>query len=498
MNTTDDSSRPILGSVVIPCLSGDLPELDRIFTLWSRQAFRPNRNAPPPTLLIVFNNADDDTLDQAKEFFVSHSELSKSFSGVQAMSADLTGDADLYVRKEPRLMGRFGNKAGPNFLFQKAMHFAAHFGDYTLQIELDCLPVGPGWIDQTLDVIERNRGGWVIGSPYLGKMDLDPRVQFHLNGNALYKAGDPQFLTFLDDVWIARILEHAPTYPHLAYDCWWAFEMSHADASSRNISWQLWQRYDSFFRNDPFIVNLRVAFDDIAEFFKVHDERATLSAPPIFFHGRAIQDLIRMLCAEPEQELRPFIESLPELKKEPSVADSRKIHDGLAAPKVGQLPPQDRTTTLVLSKGFDRIEGPGQFFDRTRFVRMSEPQCEVIPTQVADKMTLHFRIDARIAGAGNGIPDFILSQNGVPIEHRKAVDEKSKTGTLEIDGGAFELGQPVSIAYEAVISGETGDSDRGLVLFETDLIFELPGSDAPVINPEAPALLASSTGKGAE
>lgn len=355
--------------------------MERVFRLWSRDRFAPRHKAPPPALIIVVNNGDDELLEQFSALYKTKPRLARHFSELVTVSADLTGDADLYVRKEPKAKGRYGNKAGPNFLFQKAMHFAAPYGDYALQIELDCLPTGPAWIDRTLDVIQRNKGAWVIGSAYVGKVNLDPQVQFHLNGNAIYKAGDPNFIDFLDNIWIRRILDHLEENPNLAYDCWWAYEMDRASSAERNDSWRLWQKYDRLFRNDSFLVNLRVGTENLSDFLKIHDRFAKISSPPVFYHGQAITEVINELCNDPNQDLSSFLRN----------------------PGRSLTPPKG-PARLILHQGFHPVSRSGHGPGGCRTVWTSGQQTEITPLHLSGDLVLPFRIEPKFAIARNGPP----------------------------------------------------------------------------------------------
>lgn len=453
MTANPDTNGPVLGTVVIPCTARDLLAIERIFRLWSRAGFAPARSAPPPVLMIVVNMADDALLDDIRALYHAHPRLARHFRDMVAVSAGLTGDADLYVRKQPKPMGRYGNKAGPNFMFQKAMHFAAPYGGYALQIELDCLPIGSAWIDRTLEVIARNQGAWVIGSAYAGKVKLDPKVQFHLNGNAIYKAGDPRFITFLDEIWIRRILDHIEEDPNLAYDCWWAFEMSRASSAERNVSWKLWQRYDRMFRNDPFLVNLRVGYEDIGDFLSAYDHFAGLrAAPPVFFHGQAIGQLIEQLCLAPERDLLEVIAS-------PPVAVT-----------------SSDTTRVILGKGFHPLAHLRHGPDGCRSVWTSAEQTEFIPAILPGDLCLPFRMEPRFRSSNTGLPDFTLVQEERPVSHKVRVSPDGGTGYLEVPRQEIELGVKLGLRCQNPLKQERSGAKRrlGVLFYEQGVIFETP------------------------
>lgn len=440
--------------------------LRQVLTLWNRPSFRPLKSGRKPALVVVFNNADTALLDETRALSDAFPDLAKSFSRFEVFSAGLTGDADLYARNETESKGAFGNKAGPNFLFQKTMHAVAGYGDYTLQIELDCLPVRPGWIDEANAVVARNAGAWVIGSTYPGDVTLDRRVQFHFNGNAIYKAGDPAFRTFLDEVWIARILHHIRLNPNLAYDCWWAFEMSRANAMIKNDAWRLWQTYDPFFHNDPFLVNLTVGIDHVAQFFEIHDEIKARRAAPIFFHGKAIQTLIEKLQeAPPNQRLRQFVkewtDGLPPASDGTAPARS--------APLANAAPPP----AMHLLKGFNNIEGPVERYGPTRFAWSKARQVEVLAENLNGPLSLRFRIEPKFGDGEKPLPDLKVSQGGKGVPHKLRLSDDKDFGFLDIPRKHITEDQPLVIEMTAPIHKEPGPNarDLGILFFEDKMRF---------------------------
>jgi hypothetical protein len=291
-----------LRCVAIPLRADDVePKLAPLFALWDDDRFLPRLDprAPLPQLLVVVNKAGPDLLERIAAMFHARPRLAQCFAGIAAHSAGLEGDRDLYARDATRAVGAFGNKAGPNFLFQATMVLAGRHGGWVLQIETDCLPVQAGWLDATQQVIDGGSRAWVIGSVFAGGPGLDPSIRTHLNGNALYKAGDPAFQTFLSEVWIASILEQVGTRPYLAYDFWWALETDDADSRTGNASWRRFQTYDSFFRNDPFVVNLLAEAPQARNFVQVFDRFAALGRMPVFFHGPAMNTLLPQLLEHP-------------------------------------------------------------------------------------------------------------------------------------------------------------------------------------------------------
>ena len=205
-------------------------------------------------------------------------------------------------------MGKYGNKAGPNFLFQKTLNTASEYGGFSLQIELDCFPSSGGWLDRSNKLVDGSNGTWVIGSKYAGSFGLHVSVLNHLNGNALYNVGNPDFIKFLNEIWIPRTIHLTDIVPYLAYDCWWAYELNSADSFHGNYSWQLVQTYDSFFKNEPFIVNLLPAESTAFRFFEMYKLFNSLNKTPIFFHSSTIRPLVEKILKTPDTTLIDLLE----------------------------------------------------------------------------------------------------------------------------------------------------------------------------------------------
>ncbi len=313
------SPRPArLNCVALPILARDITRaLPEVLALWADARFYPvlTPDTPRPHLMIVVNQANPDQLAQIQTLFQAFSQLSAAFSGVSAHSADLAGARDIYAPDGPAgpdEAARFGRKAGPNFLFQRliglaAPHCAPH-GGFVLQLELDCLPVGPGWVEATGAVINDHPRAWVIGSLYAGQGLLGPDAGSHLNGNALYRAGDSDFQAFFKDIWMPRLLHQIGARPDLAYDWWWAVERFEADARANNLSWRLFQTYDHFFHNDPCIVNLAVPQTQVQAYRRIFDRVSKLGPAPVFLHGPAMVPVRRALLQQSDCDIFAVID----------------------------------------------------------------------------------------------------------------------------------------------------------------------------------------------
>lgn len=307
-------------AIVVPCLASDLPILNFIFQMWGTPQFAPSLTGRKVRLLLVFNRLDPETRRSVLEMWHANPTLSHYFDELQVESADLIGDRDLYVKNRNRdVKGAFGNIAGPNFLFQSSMNYAARFGGYVFQMEVDCFPLTQGWLEELDRVIGRAGGAWVIGTMYNGNFRINNPVRMHLNGNALYKTGDPKFIAFLNSIWIPRLLDLAKELPNLAYDSWWALEIerSKTDDLSPDSSWNLVRCYNSFFYNDPFIINL-LKSDPLEERFgESYRFYESTGKPPVFLHYAHCKALAERVLAGEAESLRDLLLPSPKISDDP-------------------------------------------------------------------------------------------------------------------------------------------------------------------------------------
>ena len=115
MNESPDMIR----TVAIPCLSGDLENFRFLLECWSYPDFFPTAEIQgrTRTLMVVLNNADSETCARFRDVADDFPALKEVFPQVEVHSAGLEGDCDLYVKDSNVAVGKYGNKAGPNFLF---------------------------------------------------------------------------------------------------------------------------------------------------------------------------------------------------------------------------------------------------------------------------------------------------------------------------------------------------------------------------------------------
>lgn len=213
-----------LAAVAVPTNRHEIGAILDNFRLWADPGHAPWRSPPPPearpVLCFVFNNdTDSDRHEPRLRAAFQAAGMERFFSGPEIRYLDLRGERDRYERDYSRDPGAEGFKAGPNNQFFGLIEQVAEFGLHVFQMETDCAPLRAGWLED-LDAAVRAAGPfWILGSRYHGEHPLEPAYRRHLNGNAVYAAGDDGFRAFVRDWqgWTRRLV--AEVDPRLAYDC---------------------------------------------------------------------------------------------------------------------------------------------------------------------------------------------------------------------------------------------------------------------------------------
>lgn len=209
-------------AVVVPACAGELPQLVRNLLLWSIPDFFPfEEELPRPvTLHVVWNDSPDPRRDRLIEVALETAGLSRSFSGVASHYCRLPPEEDHYDR-DPRSgpVSELGFYPGPNRMFFDLLDSVGPGYESIFLMETDCFPLRRGWIDELLVLSEKLPEAWVIGSRYCGIERLPTSKRNHLNGNAIYRTGSPEFREFSREIWKGMLARYAASRePRVAYD----------------------------------------------------------------------------------------------------------------------------------------------------------------------------------------------------------------------------------------------------------------------------------------
>lgn len=294
-------SETTLGSVMVPCHQGEIPVILANFELWNRVEFSPAERETAgrkPALVFVFNN-DSARPEQGRitaAFLASG--MKRFFSGVCFEYLDLEGERDAYIRDYTKPVGDQGFKAGPNNQFFASIRRIAKYGRYTFLMESDCLPIRRGWLTRLHRLVDASEPFWVMSSAYRGQQHLSKDFVRHLNGNAVYAAGDHDFQKFVTDFWehhTWRLIRDKDK--RLAYDCILEIMFSQ-DQIREPAVMNTWKQTAHRFRYCDFLQNIS-GNADIANTDESLISELRLKSPDTYIlHNRTVHNIVLRHMAE--------------------------------------------------------------------------------------------------------------------------------------------------------------------------------------------------------
>ncbi|MEM0986195.1 MAG: hypothetical protein AAGJ32_08115 [Pseudomonadota bacterium] len=258
-----------IGAIAVPTTVFEVDDICRNIALWDMPAYHPfldKRDYGSADLVFIFSQAPgEDVKARILEAWDATTYLKAMFAGGKPkfLSVDLSEEDDTYQREYVQAHGAAGFKSGPNLQFFASMAaLGDRYQDFVFYMETDCAPVRAGWLEALDQVAKGDTESWVIGSPYLGQSKIDKRFFMHLNGNALYRVGDPAFQAFLAGQWKPLLMDVIATRdPRTAYDCVLSREWSRADSHAQDDAWRSYQTYGRRFRASGSVINLSGAAD---------------------------------------------------------------------------------------------------------------------------------------------------------------------------------------------------------------------------------------------
>jgi hypothetical protein len=214
-----------LSAIVCPLIPRELDLAIRNFATWDAD-LPPGPPFPvheKPRFIFSFNCAPDPSIEQRlRDAFEAAPRVRDAFAAMEVRFLDLPPEKDKYIRKPTGPAPKYGYKSGPNWMFYETMKALRGEARFVFLMETDCVPLVPNWLRRLTRTCQRHEDAWVLGAHYSGASPLLWRVARHINGNALYQVGDPEFWTFLDKIlwpWMLDYIEKDD--PDLAYDCAW-------------------------------------------------------------------------------------------------------------------------------------------------------------------------------------------------------------------------------------------------------------------------------------
>ena len=240
-------------AVCVPLVTWELPEALLSHRWWDREML-PSclKQEPSFDLVYVLPGERCEKFEETLEKSFREHRLMRFFSAVRFVYAGLEPEKNFYIREsEIRPVNEFGLKSGPNYQFFCTFEEVGVNYRAILLMEVDCVAIRSGWLDQAVDELARESEAWVIGSRYHGPRLPHPLTD-HLNGNAIYRSGSRCFQDFFSKIWrpatenITRFQQ-----PNMAFDCALVQYFSNNDS----------EVYDNHFVTSHFCANMAPALN---------------------------------------------------------------------------------------------------------------------------------------------------------------------------------------------------------------------------------------------
>lgn len=352
-------NEPGLGVVVVPLTPGEHEQLIDNIWLWSQPAFAPflgRRPSKVPDLFFVCNNAKAAAIEPTvRAALEATPHLRTCFSQVRFINLNLSGDRDLYLRENSGRAAEFGWRAGPNHLFFGALEALKNHWGHALFMETDCVPIHAGWLDKLNDLLASDEEPWVIGSIYRGSDPLGPREKRHINGNAMYATGDPEFQDFVDTIWRPKLEMMVKDRPELAFDCVLEalYDQANAMAGDNDDLWKTLRRSSHKFRYTEAIVNLTSAKRGPHKLVQQITEAVTTSPNACIVHSRMLANYVTALRrSETPRNLKAILELM---RAEPPDSMEVSMPDALPGQTLGALRSPPWTIGRIVRGGARRL-----------------------------------------------------------------------------------------------------------------------------------------------
>lgn len=210
-----------IGAVAVPLTPREWRRQIENLSLWLDPKLRPSLGSghQATVLHLFFSGLTDNALERdLREAISAISELQEYFAEVRITFLGIPAEIDHYVRStagsdEPC------TKSGPNVFFLATMAHCKEY-EYVLHAETDCLPVRAGWLDAADGEIDRaGTQAWIIGPAYFHASQLHSAYRLHINGNAIYQTGDPDFQQFLQSTFFEALTHLIRSgFRDMAYD----------------------------------------------------------------------------------------------------------------------------------------------------------------------------------------------------------------------------------------------------------------------------------------
>lgn len=293
-----------LGAIIVPTTIGEIDKIENNLTLWDSALFSPSlrfwEEEIKPDLIFVFSSKKNlNVSDKMKDIFLRKKSLRKFFKKINVLFLEMDASLDYYEKNYAKKISGNGYKSGPNEQFFKTMNIFSGYSGFVFYMESDCLPIRAGWLDRVYDIAASDEYSWVVGSYYRGCEKIDNRFARHLNGNALYKVGDHEFINFVNKFWkfnLDNIIKKRDK--RLAYDCLISYIFSDIEPSAESgvgkELWEIFQIVGHRFRSIDLIQNISGKADGLLDTRAILRNILHNNKNTFFVHGVQFQNLIYM------------------------------------------------------------------------------------------------------------------------------------------------------------------------------------------------------------
>ena len=255
-----------LSAVVIPTTPSEIDQIEKNLKLWNCSLLVPSVYSDfdaKPDLIFAFSSTQDAKLSRRLlEAIKASTNVMCCFDNIEVIYVGLDKELDYYERDYRKKVKGRGYNSGPNEQFFELISRLSYYEDFIFYMETDCVPLRQGWLDAIRELAEGDSESWVIGAYYRGVERISERFTFHLNGNALYRVGDPEFIAFVENFWRPKLYEILDSVDQrMAYDCLLSHVFNAADPEISNQEWKTLQTVGHRFRATSLIQNISGAAD---------------------------------------------------------------------------------------------------------------------------------------------------------------------------------------------------------------------------------------------
>lgn len=217
-----NTKEPRIECIAVPLTPREIPDLSPLLATWAIYHQNESDECEDIDLLITLPCSQDSQLKHKIEQRCAAFKIHSMFRNVRIEFLSIPPEEDVYIRYGQSYNGRklrFGHKSGPNLQFFRTMNLAFGYS-HTLLNEVDMLPTNSRWIASLNNHIRLRINSFVVGARYRGSSKIGPDIAEHINGNAIYATGNPDFQSFLQNEWVQGVEIMCDQLPDTAYDIW--------------------------------------------------------------------------------------------------------------------------------------------------------------------------------------------------------------------------------------------------------------------------------------